>query len=74
MRTPMLAALTLAIGSVVSCAPADSSTSEEVVLRMIEAINTRNFDALDEASPRVEVEVLGETTLGEEFFLAVISS
>jgi steroid delta-isomerase-like uncharacterized protein len=54
MRTPMLAALTLAIGSVVSCAPADSSTSEEVVLRMIEAINTRNFDALDEVvSPAV---------------------
>jgi hypothetical protein len=32
------------------------------------------FDALDQASPRVEVEVLGETTLGEELFLAVISS
>jgi hypothetical protein len=32
------------------------------------------FDALDRASARVEVEVLGKTTLGEEMFMAVISS
>jgi hypothetical protein len=32
------------------------------------------FDALDKASPRVELEVLGKTTLGEEMFMAVISS
>ena len=32
------------------------------------------FDALAAASPRVEVEVLGKTTLGEELFMAVISS
>jgi len=32
------------------------------------------FNALDKASPRVEVEVLGKTTLGEEMFMAVISS
>ena len=32
------------------------------------------FKALDAASPRVEVEVLGQTTLGEDLFLAVISS
>ena len=32
------------------------------------------FRALDAASPRVEVEVLGKTTLGEELFLAAISS
>ena len=32
------------------------------------------FDVLGEASPRVDVEVLGETTLGEELFMAVISS
>lgn len=32
------------------------------------------FRALDAASPRVEVEVLGKTTLGEEMFLAVVSS
>jgi len=31
------------------------------------------FRALDKASPRVEVEVLGKTTLGEEMFMAVIS-
>jgi hypothetical protein len=32
------------------------------------------FDALDKASPRVELEVLGKTVLGEEMFMAVISS
>ncbi|HEV7242975.1 MAG TPA: M14 metallopeptidase family protein [Thermoanaerobaculia bacterium] len=32
------------------------------------------FQALDKASPRVEVEVLGKTTLGEELIMAVISS
>lgn len=32
------------------------------------------FRALDAASPRVEVEVLGKTTLGEEMIMAVISS
>jgi hypothetical protein len=32
------------------------------------------FKALDAASPRVELEMLGKTTLGEELFLAVISS
>src|SRR6185436_17383216 len=32
------------------------------------------FNALDKASPRVEVEVLGKTTMGEEMFMAVISS
>jgi len=32
------------------------------------------FAALDNASPRVEVEVLGKTTLGEEMIMAVISS
>ena len=32
------------------------------------------FKALDAGSPRVEVEVLGKTTLGEDLFLAVISS
>lgn len=30
--------------------------------------------ALDDASPRVEVEVLGKTTLGEEMIMAIISS
>jgi hypothetical protein len=32
------------------------------------------FKALDAASPRVEIFVLGKTTLGEELFLAAISS
>jgi hypothetical protein len=32
------------------------------------------FRALDAASPRVEVDVLGKTTLGEDLFLAAISS
>jgi len=32
------------------------------------------FKALDAASPRVEVEILGRTTLGEDLFLAAISS
>ena len=32
------------------------------------------FKALDAASPRVEVEILGKTTLGEDLFMAAISS
>ncbi|HKF42081.1 MAG TPA: M14 family metallopeptidase [Thermoanaerobaculia bacterium] len=32
------------------------------------------FQALKAASPRVDIEVLGKTTLGEDMFLAVISS
>jgi hypothetical protein len=32
------------------------------------------FNALDQASPRVELQVLGKTVLGEEMFMAVISS
>jgi hypothetical protein len=32
------------------------------------------FKALDAASPRVEIEVLGRTTLGEDLLMAVISS
>ncbi|HYO78526.1 MAG TPA: M14 family zinc carboxypeptidase, partial [Thermoanaerobaculia bacterium] len=32
------------------------------------------FDALDKASPRVDLEILGKTVLGEEMFMAVISS
>jgi hypothetical protein len=31
------------------------------------------FRALDKASPRVDYEILGKSTLGEEFFMAVIS-
>src|SRR5437762_10066728 len=32
------------------------------------------FQALKAASPRVDIEVLGKTTLGEDMFMAVISS
>jgi hypothetical protein len=32
------------------------------------------FQALDNASPRLELQVLGKTTLGEEMFMALISS
>ena len=32
------------------------------------------FKALATASPRLEIEILGKTTLGEEMFMAVISS
>ncbi len=32
------------------------------------------FKALDAASPRVELEMLGKTTLGEELFVAIVSS
>ena len=32
------------------------------------------FDALDKASPRVDLEILGKSVLGEEMFMAVISS
>jgi hypothetical protein len=32
------------------------------------------FDALDKASPRLDVEILGKTVLGEEMIMAVISS
>ncbi|MCK6681774.1 MAG: M14 family metallopeptidase [Thermoanaerobaculia bacterium] len=35
---------------------------------------SRYFKALDAASPRVELQVLGPTTLGEEMIMAVISS
>jgi len=54
MKVPLFALLTLTIGVTVSCAPADSSANEDVVLRMIEAVNTRDFDALDDVvSPTV---------------------
>jgi len=54
MRKPTLGVLILLLAASVSCAPADSSTSEQVVLQMIEAVNTRDFDALDDVvSPTV---------------------
>jgi predicted ester cyclase len=54
MKTHLFAVLTFAVGVTVSCAPADSSANEDIVLRMIEAVNTRDFDALDDVvSPTV---------------------
>jgi len=66
-----LAALSLIVVTVISCAPDQSRTSEDVVLGMIEAVNTRNFDALDDfiaadvrrysgATPDVKVESLDD--------------
>lgn len=54
MKTHLFAVLTFAVGVTVSCAPADSSANEDIVLRMIEAVNTRDFEALDDVvSPTV---------------------
>jgi len=54
MRLIRFAVLALAICTTVSCAPEDSSANEEIVMRMIEAINAREFDALDDVvSPTV---------------------
>lgn len=54
MKTHLFAVLTFAVGVTVSCAPADSSANEDIVLRMIEAVNTRDFEALDDVvSPMV---------------------
>ena len=54
MRLIRFAVLTLAIGTTVACAPEDISANEEIVMRMIEAINARDFDALDDVvSPTV---------------------
>ena len=71
MRVIRFAVLALAIGTTVSCAPEDSSANEEIVMRMIEAINARDFDALDDvvsqtvrrysaATPEVQVTSLEE--------------
>lgn len=71
MRVIRFAVLALAICTTVSCAPEDSSANEEIVLRMIEAINARDFDALDDvvsqtvrrysaATPDVHVTTLEE--------------
>ena len=54
MKATQAVILVLAFGINVSCAPADTSTNEEIVLRMIEAVNNRDFDALDDVvSPTV---------------------
>jgi len=54
MSKRILASLVLCLGITSACAPGDSlppaesSASEAVVLRFVEAMNTRDFDALDE--------------------------
>ena len=61
--------LGLVMIGIMACAPDQSATSEAVVLRMIDAVNTRDFDALDDlvapdvrrysgATPDVKVESL----------------
>lgn len=71
MKITRFAILVLAIGLNISCAPGDTSVNEEIVLRMIEAVNERDFDALDEffsptvhrysgATPDVQVRSLDE--------------
>lgn len=71
MKATQAVILVLAFGINVSCAPADTSTNEEIVLRMIEAVNNRDFDALDDvvsptvrrhsgATPEVQVTSLEE--------------
>ena len=47
MKVTLFAVVTFTIGIALSCAPADSSGSEDIVLKMIEAVNSRDFDALD---------------------------
>ncbi len=80
MKTLALAAALLALASP---APAASVPSPSELLGIgVGADRTvadyrqvlAYFKALDAASARVEVEILGKTTLGEDLFLAVISS
>ncbi len=82
MKTRSLvgAALVLALGS--AARAASIQTPSEFLGMTVGADRTiadyrqilAYFKALDAASPRVELEMLGKTTLGEDLFLAVISS
>ena len=79
-RTLIAAALVLALGS--AARAASMKTPSEFLGMSVGADKTvadyrqilAYFKALDAASPRVELEMLGKTTLGEDLFLAVISS
>ena len=54
MKSTFSSAVTLLLLTVLACAPTDTTGNEEVVLGMIEAINQRDFDALDDfISPSV---------------------
>ncbi|HEX9187254.1 MAG TPA: M14 metallopeptidase family protein [Vicinamibacteria bacterium] len=83
LRVPLAVALAVALAAV--AAPAGAATipsPSEFLGFTVGADRTvadyrqvlAYFRALDAASPRVEVEVLGKTTLGEDLFLAAISS
>jgi hypothetical protein len=79
-RSLIAAALVLALGS--AARAASIQTPSEFLGVTVGADKTvadyrqilAYFKALDAASPRVELEMLGKTTLGEDLFLAVISS
>jgi hypothetical protein len=80
LRTLIAAALGLAFGSPAHAA--SIQTPSEFLGMTVGADRTladyrqilAYFKALDAASPRVELEMLGKTTLGEDLFLAAISS
>ncbi len=81
MKTPALAAaavLTLATAAHPASVPSPSEFLGMTVGADRTVADYRQilayFKALDAASPRVEVEILGKTTLGEDLFLAAISS
>jgi hypothetical protein len=77
-----LVALALAVAAVAPARAAGIPTPSEFLGFSVGADRTiadyrqiaSYFRALDAASPRVEVEVLGKTTLGEDMFMAVVSS
>ncbi len=81
MKIRVIALVALCLASAAARAASIPSPSEFLGLR-VGADKTladyrqilRYFKALDAASPRVELEILGKTTLGEDLFLAAISS
>jgi hypothetical protein len=78
----VVAALALASGAALPARGASAPSPSEFLGFTVGADRTladyrqiaAYFRALDAASPRVEIEVLGKTTLGEDLFMAVISS
>jgi hypothetical protein len=82
MKTNCLIALALVIATAPAARAAAIQTPSEFLGMTVGADRTvadyrqilAYFKALDAASPRVELEMLGKTTLGEDLFMAVISS
>jgi hypothetical protein len=82
MKTPALLGLVIAVAAPPAASAAAIPSPSEFLGMTVGADRTvadyrqvrKYFDALDAASARVEVEVVGRTTLGEEMFLAAISS